>query len=135
VLAVAWLAFGVRAVRLEDEADAVLTRARAGPVSKGEVDRARERLQQSEKLNPDQGPLIKEGQLLYATGLDREAAFIARAVTVHEPDNLQGWFLAWAADPDPKSKRNALDELRRLNPYIDVALGLRKCIDCPLLER
>jgi hypothetical protein len=135
MLAVAWLAFGARAVRLEDQAEAVIDRARAGPVSSADVDRAREQLQQSKELNPDQGPVIKEGQLLYATGLDREAAFVARAVAVREPDNLQAWFLAWAADADRKSKREALGQLRRLNPYIDVALGLRACIDCPLIRR
>ena len=135
LLAVAWLALGARAVRLEDEAGAVIDRARAGPVSGVDVDRAREQLQQAREFSPDQGPLIQEGQLLYATGLDRQAALIARAVTADEPDNLQGWFLAWAADPDPKGKREALDQLRRLNPYIDVAIGLRECVDCPLTER
>jgi hypothetical protein len=135
MLAVAWLLFGVRAIRLEGEADAVIERARAGPVSSGDLERARGQLQRSEKFNPDQGPLIKEAQLLYATGRGREAAFTARAATLDEPDNLQAWFLAWAADPDPRTKGEALDQLRRLNPYIDVAIGVRKCIDCPLLKR
>jgi hypothetical protein len=133
VLVLAWLALGVRAVRLEDQADAVVDRARAGqPVSDAEARRTTDRLDKAGELSPDHGPLIKIGQLTYARGQQAPAALLAAAVTVEEPDNLQAWFLAWAAEGDPRSKEHALDEMRRLNPYIDVALGLRDCLDCPL---
>jgi hypothetical protein len=135
VLVLAWLFVGLRAVRLEDQAEAVLDRARAGPVSDADVRRASRKLQQADDFSPDQGPMIKYGQLLQAVGKDRPAGLIAHAVTVDEPDNLTAWFLAWSTDSNPSSKREALNELRRLNPYIDVALRLRDCPDCPLLKK
>jgi hypothetical protein len=125
----------MRAVRLEDQAEAVIDRARAGQVSEDDVRRASRKLQQAGDLSPDQGPMIRYGQLLQAAGKEREAALIARAVTVDEPDNLTAWFVAWASDSNRSSKQQALNELRRLNPYIDVALRLRNCPDCPLIKK
>jgi hypothetical protein len=128
-----WLVLGLRAVRLEDQATAVIDRARAGDAVSGEDERqARDRLRRARELSPDLGPMIKEGQLLEALGRRREADLVARAVALEEPDNLQAWFLALAASPDDQSRESSLAQLRRLNPYIEVALGLRDCIDCPL---
>jgi hypothetical protein len=136
LLVLGWLIVGLRAVRLEDQAEAVIDRARAGqPVSDAEVRQAQDRLQTARDLSPDLGPMIKEGQLAEALGQRRAADLIARAVAIEEPDNLQAWFLAWAASPDDKSRESSLAQLRRLNPYIEVALGLRDCIDCPLKTR
>jgi hypothetical protein len=135
VVAMAWLVFGLRAVRLEDEADAVIDKARAGPVSEAEVRKARDRLREAGEFSPDMTPMIKVGQLLQAQGRDLEAALVARAAAIEEPDSLRAWFLAWEAHPDGKRKEEALDELRRLNPYIDVALHLRVCPDCPLIKK
>jgi hypothetical protein len=135
VLAVAWLGLGLRAVRLEDQAEATVDRARAGPVSAEEVQRARDKLHEAKRFNPDQGPVIQEAALMEAVGDEHAAGLLARAVTLREPDNLQAWFIAWAADENPESKEQALDELRRLNPYIEVAIGLRECITCPLKPR
>jgi hypothetical protein len=135
VLAVAWLAFGLRAVRLEDQAQATVDRARAGPVSAEDVRRARDKLQEAKRFSADQGPVIQEAALLEAAGDDPAAALIARVVTLREPDNLQAWFIAWSADKNPETKEQALDQLRRLNPYIEVAIGLRECITCPLKPR
>jgi hypothetical protein len=136
VLILAWLALGLRAVRLEDQADAVVDRARAGqPVSDAQAQHATDRLDRARDLSPDHGPLLKVGQLSYARGRPAPAAQFAAAVTVEEPDNLQAWYLAWVAEQNPRSKQHALDEMRRLNPYIDVALKLRDCLDCPLKKR
>jgi hypothetical protein len=136
VLSVAWLGLGLRAVHLEDEADAVVDRARAGqPVSDAAAVRATEQLDDAGQLSPDHGPLLKVGQLTYARGHPGPAGLLAAAATVEEPDNLQAWYLAWLAEQNPQSKEQALDEMRRLNPYIDVALKLRDCLDCPLKTR
>jgi hypothetical protein len=136
VVALAWLALGLRAVRLEDQADAVLDRASAGrPVSDAEVRRATERLDKADDFSPDRGPLLKIGQLSYATGEKGPAALLAAAVTVEEPDNLDAWYLAWVAEPNRRAKRHALEQMRRLNPFMDVALKLRDCVRCPLKKR
>jgi hypothetical protein len=131
-LVVAWLAVGMRAVWLQDQAEAVIDRARAGPVPEAEVERAQDRLRKAAELSPDQGPLIEEGHLLEATGHSSEAVLLAHMAARDEPDNLQAWVLAWAADSRPKTKNQAHDEMLRLNPYIDVVLGLRNCIKCEL---
>jgi hypothetical protein len=135
VLILAWLAVGLRAVRLEDQAEATLDRARAGAVSDTDFRNAQDRLEEADDLSPDLGPLITYGQLLEAVGKRREADFVARAVTVDEPDNLQAWYLAYVADPNPASREHALDELLRLNPFMEVTLGLRDCLHCPLKKR
>jgi hypothetical protein len=134
-LVLAWLALGLRAVRLEDQAQATIDRARAGPVTELDVEQARDHLQEARRFSPDNGPAIREGQLLEAAGRKAEADFIGRVVALEEPDNLQAWFLAWVAATDQPAKKHALSELRRLNPYIDVALGLRDCLHCPLKKR
>jgi hypothetical protein len=135
VLVLAWLALGLRAVRLEDQAQATIDRAREGPVSDADFRGAQENLREAGDFSPDQGPLLKYGQLLAAVGKRREADFVARAVTVDEPDNLQAWYLAWVADPNPASRKHALAELMRLNPFMEVTLGLRDCLHCPLKRR
>jgi hypothetical protein len=128
-----WLALGMRAVRLEDQASAVIDRARAGqPVSAADVQQAESRLRSARELSPDLGPILKRGELQEALGHKPEAHLIARAAAIDEPDNLQAWFLAWAAAPDDRAHEYALTQLRRLNPFIEVALGLRDCLDCPL---
>jgi hypothetical protein len=136
LLVLGWLVVGLRAVRLEDQAGAVIDRARAGePVTQADVRQAQDRLRQARDLSPDLTPMLKEGQLEEALGRKHSADLIARAVAIEEPDNLQAWFLAWAAAPDDRSREQSLGQLRRLNPFIDVALGLRDCLHCPLKTR
>jgi hypothetical protein len=122
VLALAWLILGARAVRLEDQATAVIDKARAGPVSDAEARRARERLDQARDLSPDHGPLIKVGQLALALGHENQAALLAGAVIVEEPDNLQGWFLAWISSPEGRAKAVAERHLLELNPWFSEVL-------------
>jgi hypothetical protein len=134
-LVLAWLALGLRAVRLEDQAQATIDRARAGPVTDVDVEQARDNLSEARRYSPDEGPAIREGQLLEAAGRKAEADFIGRSLVSKEPDSLQAWFLAWVAAGDEQWKAQALSHLRRLNPFIDVALGLRDCMGCPLKTR
>jgi hypothetical protein len=117
-----WLVFGARAVRLEDQADAVLDQARAGPISDAEATRAQERLDQAGKLSPDIGPMLKWGQLLEARGNQVQAAFVAHAAAIEEPENLQAWFLVWIADPDKEEKAVAKRRLLELNPWFSEVL-------------
>jgi hypothetical protein len=119
----AWLALGVRAVALENDADAVTQRARAGPVPPAEVNGALDGLAKAGRLSPDQAPVIKQGELLAAAGRSGEAKSVAKRVTEAEPDNLQAWFLAWVvADPDKRAKAHAKQRLLELNPWFSEVL-------------
>jgi hypothetical protein len=132
----AWLAFGFRAVRLEEQADAVVQRAHAGKVSTADVSQARDRLDEAERLNPDRSPDLTEGELLYAIGRDREAVEAGRRVIADEPENAQAWYLAYVAERNRSVRLAALARLRRLNPWIEVVLGLRHCpVGCILRRR
>ena len=122
----AWLALGVRALALETDARAVVDRARAGPLRTAEVNAALDDLASAGRLSPDQGPVIRQGELLVAAGRDDEARVLAKRVTEAEPDNLQAWVLAWVvADPDPQAKAQAKARLLELNPWFAYALRRR----------
>lgn len=122
----AWLALGVRADALENDARAVIDRARAGDVPPAEVNAALDDLAKAGRLSPDQGPLIRQGELLTAAGRNDEARAVVTRVTEAEPDNLQGWFLAWVvADPDTPAKAHAKARLLELNPWFAYSLRRR----------
>jgi hypothetical protein len=126
LLVAAWLALGVRAVALENDAQLVINRARAGPIPAAETNKALDDLAKAGRLSPDQAPLIHQGELLAAVGRDDEARAVARRATDAEPDNLQAWFLAWVvADPDPVAKAHAKARVLELNPWFAYALRQR----------
>jgi hypothetical protein len=127
VVVLAWLAFGFRAVRLTDQADAVVERAHAGQVSEADFQQARDRLHKAERLNPDRSPDLTDGELLYATGHDREAVELAKGVIAAEPENAQAWYIAYVAEKNRPVRLARLARLRQLNPWIEVVLGLRHC--------
>ena len=118
LLAGGWLAFGVRGVRLESDADAVLAKTRSGPVSPAVVNAALDDYAKAGRLSPDQTPLIHQGQLLWSAGRRAEAHDVAARATKAEPDNLQAWFLRWVV-ADPKSLEKKLSKRRvlELNPW------------------
>jgi hypothetical protein len=122
----AWLALGVRAVALEDDAQTVITRARAGPISDAEANKALDDLAKAARLSPDQTPLIHQGELMAAVGRKVPARVVAQHATVVEPDNLQAWFLVWAlADDNSLTQAQARARLLELNPWFDYALKRR----------
>jgi hypothetical protein len=128
----AWLAVGLRAVVLEDRADAVLERTAARTASPEEVHHAERWLDQAAKLNPDRGPDLKKVRLLHEVGRDRDTLGITTQVVADEPENLDAWYLIYATDHDPARRSAALARMRGLNPYIEVLIGRRECIKCPL---
>jgi hypothetical protein len=121
-----WLAFGVRDVRLESDADAVLAQSRNGPVSPAVVNAALDDYDKAGRLSPDQTPLIHKGQLLQATGRHAEAHDAAVRATKAEPDNLQAWFLLWVvSEPKSLEKKVARRRVLELNPWFLYALTRR----------
>jgi hypothetical protein len=131
-LVLASLAFGLRSVQLEDKAEAVIDRARDGTASEQDVRQARDWLDDAAKRNPDRGPDLAQARLLHSVGQDAEALQITERVLVDEPENLEAWYLVYVTDHFPPRRDAALAEMRQLNPYIEVLLGRRECIDCPL---
>lgn len=121
-----YLAFGVRDVRLTEDGDAVLARAKVGQVAPSEVDAALTQYDKASTLNADPTPLIRQGELLLAVGRKDEAnQAIIRAIH-DEPDNVQAWFLAYvAADGNPPARRLAKAKLLALNPWFLYALTRR----------
>jgi tetratricopeptide (TPR) repeat protein len=126
LLAGAWLALGVRAVALENDAQPVITRARAGPIPAAEANKALDDLAKAGRLSPDQAPLIHQGELLTSIGRKDEARAVAKRATDAEPENLQAWFLTWVlADPGTREKAHAKARLLYLNPWFAYALRRR----------
>jgi hypothetical protein len=133
LVVLAWLAFGFRAVRLQDEADAVVKKAQHGKVSAAEVRQAHDRLDAAKRLNPDRSPDLEDGQLLYVTGHAREAVDVGNRVIADEPENAGAWYLAYVAEKNRTVRLARLAHLKRLNPWIEVVLGLRHCpVGCVL---
>jgi hypothetical protein len=118
-----WLAFGLRSVLLQDDADAVLARARSGPVSSADVNSALNDYAKAGRFSPDQTPLIHQGELLYAVRRPVAAEGVAIRATNAEPDNLQAWFLTWSvAQPGSPQKDYAKKRVLELNPWFAYAL-------------
>jgi hypothetical protein len=124
-LAGAWLAVGLRAVNLENDAKAVVDKARAGTATPAEVERARDDLHKADLLSPSKDPIIREGELMASLGREGEGAILGYSVTLKEPDNLRAWFLVWATEPDAARKAAAKKRLLELNPWFDYALERR----------
>jgi hypothetical protein len=119
----AWLALGLRGVRLMDDGDAVLAKAQAGEVPAAEVNAGLDDYAKAGRLSPDLTPLIRQGQLAYAAGREHDASVIAQRATEAEPDNLQAWYLAWVvAPPKTPAKQHAEDKVLDLNPWFEYAL-------------
>jgi hypothetical protein len=129
-----WLAVGLRAVVLEDRADAVLARTGAGTASSEDVRHADRWFDQAAKLNPDREPDIEKARLLHEVGEDHDSLGISRKVVADEPENIEAWYLILTTDPNGAHRRAALARMRRLNPYIEVVIGMRHCLRCPVVR-
>jgi hypothetical protein len=125
VLASAWLAVGVRAVALENDAKAVVEKARAGAATPAEVEGAQDDLRAADLLSPSKDTVIREGELMASLGRMGEGAILGYSVTRDEPENLRAWFLVWAAEPDAAKKAEARRRILELNPWFDYALQRR----------
>ena len=122
VLACLWLIAGLRATRLQADADRRLPAAR---VDEAEVARKRDLLEDARRFNPDPAPEIREAQLLLFIERDRDAVSLLQDVVEREPENYEAWLgLRQAAlRVDPELARRATREALRLNP---LARGSRR---------
>jgi hypothetical protein len=119
LLVAAWLIVSYRDVELQQQAE---TLARQDSLSPADVNRARDLLHRSRSLRADVTPLVNESLMLLGVGRKREADVIARRVTALEPDNVDAWFVAYGTALRRARTRQALDQIRRLNPWAADAL-------------
>jgi hypothetical protein len=123
LVAGAWLALGVRAVVLQEDAEAVIEQARAGPIPRARISSALDDLAKAGRLSPDQTPLISQGELLLSVGRLHDAQVAAQRAIAAEPENLQARFLAWQlADANSPAKEQAKLRVLALNPWFKYAL-------------
>lgn len=109
------LAAGLRSSRLVAGAEGEFGNAR---IEASEMDRARGRLEDAKRFNPDETPAIRQAQLLVSANRDREAIQAAQEVVEREPENYEAWLVLRQAafEVDPPLFRRATETALRLNP-------------------
>jgi hypothetical protein len=80
--------------------------------------RAERELHAASRLNPDRTPDIRRALILWLGGHTPAARALLEDAVAAEPDNLSAWTaLDWVAGSrDPRRAREALAEMRRLDP-------------------
>jgi hypothetical protein len=117
-LVLAWLAFSVHLLDLQEEGDSTLKRAERGHVSAADVQRAADALRKARRDNADVSPMLDEGFLMSATGRRQDAFGLALRAVEKEPDNVQGWTLLYLSAPTKQSVAGAKRGIDRLNPWL-----------------
>ena len=115
VVAVAWLAYGLRATHLQE--DGVKEGAAAGrPPAGPRLQHALDLLRRAGERNPDPRPQLDEASLLLAAGRNRAAAGLLEGVVDRNPGNIRAWgLLAGATAPlDERRSLQANGELLKL---------------------
>jgi hypothetical protein len=124
VVAAAWLALSYRGVVLEADGEALIERAQKGNIPDAELRHAQLELNDARRLRANTDPLLIQGRLELAAGRTAVAARTARQLTETEPENVDGWYLAYAAESDdPGYRRDVLTHIYRLNPWLGEELA------------
>jgi hypothetical protein len=118
LVVVAWLAFGLRAVDLQADAESTIARVRGGDLEASTIDEAQDQLRRADRYNPDLTPQLDEGWLLMYAGKTPEAYGVALTSVAKEPENAQAWTLAYLTAPEPGAKANAKRKVQQLNPWL-----------------
>jgi hypothetical protein len=118
LVAIAWLAIGLRATVLEEKGRDALER---GNLTAGELTDALDDLRDAAFANPGTAPSLIEARLLAADGRPDAALAVAEEVVADEPENLEAWALvhlgALATEDDRQADRS-LEAIRGLNPQL-----------------
>jgi hypothetical protein len=128
LLALAWLAAGLRATELAEDGAAVVLSAQRGPIPPAEARRGHDLLQRAGELNADLDPLLRRGFLFLLTRDKASALDIADDAVEREPENANAWYLAYLVAQsygDEGDSARTLRVLRALNPVLADTLGRR----------
>jgi Tetratricopeptide repeat len=111
-VAVAWLAYDLRALSLDAQGHAAANVARRP----AQVDRALSLFAQAARGNADPTPRINEAKFLLSLGRTRQAVDVLGTVTRANPGNVQAWTLLASATvaSDPRRFAEANQQLRAL---------------------
>jgi hypothetical protein len=125
VVAVVWLAYGLRALDLHEEGNATLAAA-GRPPSGDAVQSALSSFRAASRWNPDPAPTLDEATLLLSVGRTAEAGRMLEDVTRANPGNVRAWTLLAAATgrTDQRRTRVALRELAALYGRVDTGRGI-----------
>jgi hypothetical protein len=117
VAALAWLALGLRAARLESEA-ADLAGPSPAAAPRDRLERALDAYRRARSFNADTAPEVREAGLLNFHRRRREALELLRDVVQREPENWDAWTLisGVAAEVDPALAERARRRASELNP-------------------
>jgi hypothetical protein len=118
LVVVAWLAFSLRAVDLQADAESTIARVRGGGIGAGKINEAQRQLHRADRYNPDLTPLLDEGLLLMYAGKTPEAYGVALTSVAKEPENAQAWTLVYLTAPDRGEKVAARRKVQHLNPWL-----------------
>jgi hypothetical protein len=118
LVVVAWLAFSLRAIDLQADAESTIARVRGGGVGASEIDKTQRQLRSADRRNPDLTPQLDEGLLLFYARRRAEAYSVALRATAKEPENAQAWTLVYLTAPDRGAKADARRKVRHLNPWL-----------------
>jgi hypothetical protein len=117
VVALAYLAVGLRNVVLTDRAGELAALPDPTPM---QVDEAERLLERARLLDPDTRSLLLEGALLAAHGDQREGVALAERAVRREPDNVLAWgvLAEITRRVDPERSRAAAARRSELSPPV-----------------
>jgi len=116
VIVIAWLGVALRDAIVLQDAGSVLFKTPPPPQS--EFDRALDRMESSDFLNPDQTGKIDRARFLLLHDDPKGALALADQVVADEPENLAGWSVVYLAGQkvDPARAQAAVVAITRLDP-------------------
>jgi predicted Zn-dependent protease len=117
VVALAFLAIGLRNVVLTDRAQGL---AAVPDPSPAQVDEAARLFERARLLDPDTRPLLLEGALLAGAGKRDEGGALVEQAVRREPDNVLAWGVLAEVmrETDPARSRAAEARRRELSPPV-----------------
>ena len=119
VVLAGWLAFSLRAVRLEDEGRALVPLPPKRAVA-ADVERMDDLMERAASGNPDVRPQVSRAFLLAVAGESRRAIAVVEPVVRREPDNLRALTVLQSAlsSVDPAEAERVAQRIRAVAPPV-----------------
>jgi hypothetical protein len=121
LVALAWLAIGLRSTLLEENGRDALARSEGSRLAADDLAQALDDLDGARFANPGTTTRLVEARLLAADGRPDAALAVAEEVAADEPENIEAWVLvhlAALATKDDRRAEHSLAAIRGLNPQL-----------------